>query len=123
MCLKIPMQVLFVLIVFALNIIGDFVTIRWVRHLASKPETFHLLPMPWLLQTLVLGVLDPLFFFASNKKLKEYAGNEFFKVNISREETKVIPVIKVTDSNHDFGQYDFDSMKTEEFSGDIHQEY
>ena len=112
-----------VLIVFALNIIGDFVTIRWVRHLASKPETFHLLPMPWLLQTLVLGVLDPLFFFTSNKKLKEYAGNEFFKVNISREETKVIPVIKVTDSNQDFGQSDFDSMKTEEFSEDIHQEY
>ena len=117
------METTVVLLVFVVNLISDVLTTHWIRHLASKPETFNLSPIPCLLQTLVVGFLNPLFFFSSNKKLRGYAANEFFQVNISRKETKIIPVIKVTDSSQNLGQLDFQSTKMEEFAEDFGKEF
>ena len=71
----------------------------------------------------MVGFWTPLIFFALNKKLREYATNEFFKVNISRKEKKIIPVVKVIDANQDLGQLYFETTKIEEFSEDIGKEY
>ena len=117
------METIVVLLVFVVNLISDVLTTHWIRHLASKPETFTLSPIPCLLQTLVVGFLNPLFFFSSNKKLRGYAANEFFQVNISRKETKIIPLIKVTDSSQNLGQLDFQSTKMEEFAEAFGKEF
>ena len=116
------METIVVLLVFALNLIADVLTSHWLLQ-ASKAETFNFSPIPQLVQTLMVGFWTPFLFFASNKKLREYAINEFFKVNISRKEKKIIPVVKVIDANQDLGQLDFETTKIEEFSEDIGKEY
>ena len=117
------METIVVLLVFGLNCIGNVFATNWVDHLASKVETFNLLPIPWFVQTLMVGFLTPLLFFASNKKLREHAANEVFKANPSKEDSDILPVIKVTNADQDFGQLDFECTKTEEFAEDIGKEY
>ena len=116
------METLVVLLVFAINFIADVLTRHWL-HQASKAETFNFSPIPQLVQTMMVGFWTPLIFFALNKKLREYATNEFFKVNISRKEKKIIPVVKVIDANQDLGQLYFETTKIEEFSEDVGKEY
>ena len=114
------METIVVLFVFGLNCIGNVFVTHWVQHLTSKAETFNLLPIPWLVQTLMVGFLTPLLFFASNKKLREHAANEVFK---AKDKSGILPVINITDANQDLGQLDFECTKTDEFAEDIGKGY